>query len=67
MVLRAKFFLHEQVTIWRWLGVALIVTGVGFVASGPEATPGAHAHNRIETVYGPVGALGEVADEGGDA
>jgi len=62
MVLLAKFFLHEHVTLWRWLGVALIVTGVGFVAGGPEATPGAHRHNRIETVYGPVGALGEVAE-----
>jgi uncharacterized membrane protein len=64
MVLLAKFFLHEQVTLWRWLGVALIVTGVGFVAGGPEATPSAHRHNRIETVYGPVGALGEVAEPG---
>src|ERR1019366_1355310 len=42
MVLLAKFFLHEHVTLWRWIGVALIVTGVGFVASGPEATAGAH-------------------------
>ena len=67
MVLLAKFFLHENVTVWRWLGVALIVAGVGFVASGPETTPGAHRHNRIETVYGPVGALGEVADTGSDA
>jgi uncharacterized membrane protein len=67
MVLLAKFFLHEHVTVWRWLGVALIVTGVGFVAGGPEATPGAHRHNQIETVYGPVGALGEVADPGDDA
>ena len=67
MVLLARFFLHEHVTIWRWLGVALIVTGVGFVASGPEATPGAHRHNRIETVYGPVGAIGEVADTGDEA
>jgi drug/metabolite transporter (DMT)-like permease len=67
MVLLAMFFLHENVTVWRWLGVALIVAGVGFVASGPEATPGAHRHNRVETVYGPVGALGEVADTGSDA
>jgi len=67
MVLLAKFFLHEHVSLWRWLGVALIVTGVGFVASGPEATPGAHRHNRIETVYGPVGAIGEVADTGDEA
>jgi uncharacterized membrane protein len=62
MVLLAKYFLHEHVSLWRWLGVAFIVAGVGFVASGPEATPGAHRHNRIETVYGPVGAVGELAD-----
>jgi len=67
MVLLAKFFLHEHVSLWRWLGVALIVAGVGFVAGGPEATPGAHRHNPIETVYGPVGALGEVADHGDEA
>ena len=46
MVLLAKFFLHEHVTVWRWLGVALISLGVGFVATGPEATPGVHRHNR---------------------
>lgn len=62
MVLLAKFCLHENVTMWRWLGVALIVAGVGFVAGGPEATPGAHKHHQIETLYGPVGAIGEVAD-----
>ena len=67
MVLLAEFFLHEHVTFWRWLGVALIVAGVGFVAGGPEATPGAHRHNQIETLYGPVGALGEVADHGDQA
>ena len=67
MVLLAKFFLHEHVTALRWLGVALIVAGVGFVAGGPEATPGAHRHNQIETVYGPVGAIGEVADTGSGA
>ena len=48
MVLLAKFFLHENVTVWRWLGVALITAGVGFVATGPEATPGVHRHNREE-------------------
>ncbi len=66
MVLLAKFFLHEHVSVWRWLGVALIVTGVGFVAGGPEATPGAHKHHQVETLYGPVGALGEVADHAVD-
>ena len=64
MVLLAKFFLHENVTRGRWIGVTLIVIGVSFAASGPEATPGAHRHNRVETVYGPVGALGVAADSG---
>jgi drug/metabolite transporter (DMT)-like permease len=61
MVLLAKFFLHEHVTIWRWLGVALITVGVGFVATGPEATPSAHRHNR-EAACEPV-ALGDAGSE----
>jgi drug/metabolite transporter (DMT)-like permease len=67
MVLLAKFFLHEHVTLWRWLGVLLIVTGVGFVAAGPEATPGAHRHNRIEPSSEPAAALAEIAEAGGEA
>jgi drug/metabolite transporter (DMT)-like permease len=62
MVLLAKFFLHEDVTIWRWLGVALITIGVGFVATGPEATPGAHRHNR-EAAFEPAA----FADTGSEA
>jgi uncharacterized membrane protein len=34
----AKLFLNEHVTTSRWLGIALITTGVGFVASGPAVT-----------------------------
>jgi len=64
MVLLARFFLHEHVSIWRWLGVVLITIGVGFVATGPEATPGAHRHNRevacesggCPTLIGPFSA-----------
>lgn len=62
MVLLAKFFLHEHLSVWRWLGVALITIGVGFVATGPEATPGAHRHNR-EAVCEPVA----LADAGSEA
>ena len=61
MVLLAKVFLHEHVTVWRWLGVALITIGVGFVATGPEATPGAHRHNR-EAAHEPV-ALSDAGSE----
>jgi drug/metabolite transporter (DMT)-like permease len=47
----AKFLLHEQVSLTRWLGIALVSAGVGFVTSGPELTrrpprrslPGDHA------------------------
>ena len=39
MTLIAKFVLHEQVSLMRWLGIALITAGVGFVTQGPELTP----------------------------
>jgi drug/metabolite transporter (DMT)-like permease len=34
----ARFALHEQVSLTRWLGIALVSSGVGFVTSGPERT-----------------------------
>lgn len=39
----AKFALHEQISLSRWLGIALISGGVGFVAGGPALT--AHSHS----------------------
>jgi drug/metabolite transporter (DMT)-like permease len=38
LALIAKFVLHEQVSLFRWIGIALIAIGVSFVASGPELT-----------------------------
>ncbi len=38
----ARFALHEQISLLRWLGIALISGGVGFVAGGPALT--AHPH-----------------------
>jgi uncharacterized membrane protein len=38
MALLARFFLQEDVTTKRWLGIMLIVAGVGFVAGGPSKT-----------------------------
>lgn len=38
LALVAKFVLHEQVSPMRWLGIALISGGVGFIAGGPELT-----------------------------
>jgi drug/metabolite transporter (DMT)-like permease len=34
----AKFALHEKISLTRWLGIALVSSGVGFVTSGPEVT-----------------------------
>ena len=38
MAMLAQRILHERVTMNRWLGIALITAGVGFVASGPART-----------------------------
>jgi drug/metabolite transporter (DMT)-like permease len=43
LALVAKFALHEQVSPLRWLGIALISGGVGFVAGGPALTAHGHA------------------------
>ena len=48
LALIAKFVLHEQVTMGRWLGIVLITAGVGFVAGGPALTPGPPSEAHIE-------------------
>jgi drug/metabolite transporter (DMT)-like permease len=39
LTLIAKFILHENVSLTRWLGILLISAGVGFVTRGPALTP----------------------------
>jgi drug/metabolite transporter (DMT)-like permease len=34
----ARFLLHEQISLTRWLGILLIAVGVGCVASGPSSS-----------------------------
>ena len=55
MALLAKLFLNEHVTASRWLGIALISAGVGFVASGPSVTPAVHPHREQPESETPVG------------
>lgn len=38
VALVARFWLHENVSLSRWLGVVLISLGVGFVTQGPALT-----------------------------
>jgi drug/metabolite transporter (DMT)-like permease len=35
----SRFWLQEQISFARWLGIALITAGVGFVTQGPAYTP----------------------------
>ena len=46
LALIAKFALHEDVTMTRWLGILLISAGVGFVTQGPELTHKQHADSE---------------------
>jgi drug/metabolite transporter (DMT)-like permease len=47
LALIAKFLLHEDISTTRWLGIALISAGVGFVTRGPELTNVA-AHDSLQ-------------------
>jgi drug/metabolite transporter (DMT)-like permease len=38
VALLSKFWLHETISPYRWAGILLIVSGVGFVANGPSLT-----------------------------
>jgi drug/metabolite transporter (DMT)-like permease len=49
----AKYWQHETITVYRWLGILLIVCGVGFVANGPSLTLHESQHPMEETA--PVG------------
>ena len=43
VALIAHFGFHEAIALTRWLGIALITAGVGFVAAGPSVTT-SHPH-----------------------
>ncbi len=38
VALLSCFWLHEHISLYRWLGILMIVCGVGFVANGPALT-----------------------------
>jgi drug/metabolite transporter (DMT)-like permease len=52
----AHFVFHEQISATRWLGIALIAAGVGFVAAGPSVTPSHERHNPHDASPDPVSA-----------
>jgi len=38
IALMGRYWLHEQLSLSRWMGILLIVCAVGFVAGGPSRT-----------------------------
>ena len=48
IALLSEFFLHENVSLTRWLGILLVSAGVGVVAGGPSLTHRGHAHSAAE-------------------
>ena len=64
VALLAHFWLHETISPMRWMGVALITIGVGFVAHGPvSTTPPLNLPTTIDEVEDP--SLGNALE--GDA
>jgi drug/metabolite transporter (DMT)-like permease len=59
LALVAKFALHEQVSPLRWVGIALITGGVGFVAGGPSLTQHEHVDVASENEPRPVAVSSE--------
>jgi drug/metabolite transporter (DMT)-like permease len=59
LALVAKFALHEQVSPLRWVGIALITGGVGFVAGGPSLTQHEHVDAACENEPRPVAVSSE--------
>src|SRR5579864_3087197 len=70
LALVAKFAVHEQISLMRWLGIVLISGGVGFVAGGEALTWG-HAEEKSKPLLLPktvrTGAPDHETPNGGDA
>ena len=56
VALIGHFRLHEEISPTRWLGIALIAAGVGFVAAGPSVTPGRERRSSHDAARDRVSA-----------
>jgi drug/metabolite transporter (DMT)-like permease len=57
VALLSRFWLHETITLYRWIGILLIVCGVGFVANGPSLTLHESQHPAEEPTPANQGAV----------
>jgi drug/metabolite transporter (DMT)-like permease len=53
VALLSRFWLHEYLSPWRWLGIVFITAGVGFVTRGPALTEHAAV---IDPIHDPIRA-----------
>lgn len=68
IALLSKFWLHETISPGRWVGIALITLGVGFVTRGPSYTNHNHQGPEEEiAVHANVGELAATGKEGKSA
>jgi len=63
LALVARFVLHEHVSPLRWIGIALITGGVGFIAGGPENTVRAGAESISSPLLAKDGRNGAHTSE----
>ena len=58
IALFAQVFLHQEVTLTRWIGILLVSGGVGLVAGGPALTitPKGHAAASVAHAVGSKGS-----------
>lgn len=54
IALLSQFFLHENVTASRWLGILMISCGVGIVAGGPSFTHHARSPETLPSELNPA-------------
>jgi drug/metabolite transporter (DMT)-like permease len=59
VALIGRFSFHEGISPARWLGIALIAAGVGYVAAGPSLTP----HRETGQAHSPDASRESVSPE----
>jgi drug/metabolite transporter (DMT)-like permease len=58
IALLSRFWLHNTISLERWIGIILITVGVGFVSQGPSSTH----RPATDAETGAVSATTELAD-----
>jgi drug/metabolite transporter (DMT)-like permease len=53
IALLGRYWLHEQLSLSRWVGIGLIVSAVGFVAGGPSRTEN-QSLQKMDANAGPL-------------